>query len=200
MLTKNGSRLEIGPVQDDQQSGKDKCSLNELVVLDECPCLTIIRKDKWYFGEVLVHVSASCSTGQVEFSPIWSPTVKVRNCKGTLFIWVIFYCRISCLYNVMFFLYFTEEPSLGHVRTSGGYPLHTHPHSVEFICVIWIPMLWVYGNYKYFYYYSAGSTLDVRVKKFNLTVRGSTLDIRFWRLQTNYMLALMPTAVDILLF
>ena len=33
-------------VRDDQQSGKDKFSFNELVLLDECPCLTIIRTDK----------------------------------------------------------------------------------------------------------------------------------------------------------
>ena len=32
-------------VRDDQQSEKDEFSSNELVLLDECPMLTIIRKD-----------------------------------------------------------------------------------------------------------------------------------------------------------
>ena len=31
----------------------------------ECPCLTIIRKDKWYFWEGLVIFFTSCPTGQV---------------------------------------------------------------------------------------------------------------------------------------
>ena len=31
-------------VWDNQQSGKDEFSFNELVLLDECPCLTIITK------------------------------------------------------------------------------------------------------------------------------------------------------------
>ena len=56
-------------VWDNQQSGKDEFSLTELVLPDECPCLTIIRKDKWYFWEGLVNFLA----GQVEFSSISSP-------------------------------------------------------------------------------------------------------------------------------
>ena len=40
------SGLEIGPVRDDQQSGKYEFSFNEFVLLNECPCLTLIRKDK----------------------------------------------------------------------------------------------------------------------------------------------------------
>ena len=28
---------------------------------------------------------------------------------------------------------------------------------------IWIPMLWVYNQYKYFYYFSAGSSLYIRI-------------------------------------
>ena len=53
-------------VRDDQQSGKDEFSFNELVLLDECPCFTIIRKDKLYFWEGLVDFLVSCPTGQVE--------------------------------------------------------------------------------------------------------------------------------------
>ena len=61
-------------VRDDQQSGKDEFSFTELVLPDECSCLTIIRKDKCYFREGLVNFLASCPTGQVgKFSPISSP-------------------------------------------------------------------------------------------------------------------------------
>ena len=41
---------------------------------------------------------------------------------------------------------------------------------------IWIPMLWVYGNYKYFYSYSAG----IDFSRQNLT----STDVRFWRLKS----------------
>ena len=58
--------LEIGPVWYDQQSGKDKFSFNELVLMDKCPCLTIIRKNKLNFWEGLVNFLATCPTGQVE--------------------------------------------------------------------------------------------------------------------------------------
>ena len=51
---------------DTTNNGKDEFSLNELVLLDECPCLTIIKKDKWYFWEGLVYFLASCPAGQVE--------------------------------------------------------------------------------------------------------------------------------------
>ena len=42
------SRVRNWPcdVRDAQQSGKDEFSFTELVPPDECPCLTIIRKDK----------------------------------------------------------------------------------------------------------------------------------------------------------
>ena len=53
-------------VRDDQQSGNDEFSFNELVLLDECPCLTIIRKDKLNFLEGLVDFLASCPTEQME--------------------------------------------------------------------------------------------------------------------------------------
>ena len=46
MAAAAGAGLEIGPAQYDQQSGKDKFSFTELVLLDECLYLTIIRKDK----------------------------------------------------------------------------------------------------------------------------------------------------------
>ena len=41
---------------------------------------------------------------------------------------------------------------------------------------IWIPMLWVYGRYKYFYSHSAGS--DFRHQNMTST------DVRFWRLKS----------------
>ena len=31
---------------------------------------------------------------------------------------------------------------------------------VSYFCFIWIPMLWIYGHYNYFYSYSAG--IDLR--------------------------------------
>ena len=40
---------------------------------------------------------------------------------------------------------------------------------------IWIPMLWVYDNYNYFYSYSAG----IDFSRQNLT----STDVRFWRLK-----------------
>ena len=64
LLSIQGSK--ICPVRKDQQSGKDEFSFNEIVALDECPCLTIIRKDKWYFWEGVVDFLASCPTGRVE--------------------------------------------------------------------------------------------------------------------------------------
>ena len=45
---------------------------------------------------------------------------------------------------------------------------------------IWIPMLWVYGHYKYFYSYSA--VIDFR--RHNLT----SVDVRFWRLKSIWRL------------
>ena len=41
---------------------------------------------------------------------------------------------------------------------------------------IWIPMLWVYGHYKYFNFFSAWTAF----KRHNLT----SADIRFWRVKT----------------
>ena len=43
-------------VRHDQQSAKDEFSFNELVLMDKCPCLTIIRKDKlsdWTSGNLV---------------------------------------------------------------------------------------------------------------------------------------------------
>ena len=41
---------------------------------------------------------------------------------------------------------------------------------------IWIPMLWVYGHYKYVYSYSTG----IDFSRQNLT----STDVRFWRLKS----------------
>ena len=48
---------------------------------------------------------------------------------------------------------------------------------VNSFLLIWIPMLWVYSHFKYFYTYSAG--IDFRRR--NLT----STDVRFWRLKSN---------------
>ena len=63
-------------VRDNQQSGKDELSFNELVILDECPCLTIIRK--LYFWEGLVDFLAKCPTDKWKFSPISSPVLFLK--------------------------------------------------------------------------------------------------------------------------
>ena len=47
---------------------------------------------------------------------------------------------------------------------------------VSSFCFTWIPMLWVYGHYIYFYSYSAG----INFRRQNLT----TTDVRFWRLKS----------------
>ena len=47
---------------------------------------------------------------------------------------------------------------------------------VSFFRSIWIPMLWVYGQSKYFYFYSAGIVFSRQ----NLPSR----DVRFWRLKS----------------
>ena len=51
---------------------------SELVLSAECPCLTIIRKDKWYFQEGLVDFSASCLNGQVEIESNFVPCSKIK--------------------------------------------------------------------------------------------------------------------------
>ena len=48
--------------------------------------------------------------------------------------------------------------------------------SVSSFCFIWIPMLWVYGHYKLFNSFSAGTDF----RRQNLTSK----DVRFWRLKT----------------
>ena len=60
-------------VWDDQECGKDEFTSTELVLPDECHCLTIIRKDKWYLWEGLVNLLASSPTGKWKFRPISSP-------------------------------------------------------------------------------------------------------------------------------
>ena len=47
--------------------------------------------------------------------------------------------------------------------------------SVSSFWFIWIPMLWVYGHYKYLYSYSAG----IYFSRHNLT----STDVRLWRLK-----------------
>ena len=47
---------------------------------------------------------------------------------------------------------------------------------VSFFRFIWIPMLWVYGYYTYFYSYSAGIDFSCQ----NMASR----DVRFWRLKS----------------
>ena len=60
-----GARNRRRPiVQDDQHTGKDEFSFNELVLLDECPCLTIIKKDKLYFREGLVDFLSPARRGR----------------------------------------------------------------------------------------------------------------------------------------
>ena len=47
---------------------------------------------------------------------------------------------------------------------------------VSSFCFIWIPLLWVYGHYKYLHSYSAW----VYFRRQNLT----SIDVRFWRLKS----------------
>ena len=68
-----GSKLARPIVRDDQQSGKDEFSFTELVLPKECPCLTIITKDKWNFWKGLVNFLASSPTGQVEIESNFEP-------------------------------------------------------------------------------------------------------------------------------
>ena len=41
------------------------------------------------------------------------------------------------------------------------FPIWNHHKCLSQLWFIWIPMLWVYDHWKYFYPFSAGSTLDV---------------------------------------
>ena len=51
-----------------------------------------------------------------------------------------------------------------------------HPKNLGSFQCIWILMLWVYGHYKYFNYFSAGSVF----RRQNQT----STDVRFWRIKT----------------
>ena len=73
-------------------------------------------------------------------------------------------------YNAEIILYITME-------TKGVFQFETTRNVlVSSFCFIWIPMLWVWGYYKYFYSYSAG----IDFSRQNLT----STDVRFWRLKS----------------